>query len=101
MVGTGRRLAVAMVLVLMGGSAWAQGRPNPLVQARQAYNAEQYDEAIRLARQAREVPALSAPAAVVLARASLERYRQTAQPADLALARETLRTVSASALGPA
>src|SRR6187455_842117 len=100
MVGTMTRLASVIALLFMTGTAWAQSRQDVLGQARQAYNAQRYDEAIRLAGQARAVPALSAPAAVVLARASLERYRQTAQPPDLVTAREALRTVSASALEP-
>jgi len=100
MVGTMTRLASVIALLLMTGTARAQSRQDVLGQAREAYNAQRYDEAIRLAGQARAVPALSAPAAVVLARASLERYRQTAQPADLVTAREALRTVAASALEP-
>jgi len=100
MMGKRACAAGALAFTLMGGVAWAQGRQNLLVQARQAYNSQRYDEAIRLAGQARGVPALSAPAAVVLARACLERYRQTAQPADLVTAREAVRTVSATALEP-
>ena len=96
----------AVALVLMTGGLMAQGRtstptPTALTQARQAYNAQRYDEAIQLATQARATPALAAAASVVLARAHLERYRQTFQPPDLVAAREALRTVrSASGLEP-
>ena len=96
------RAAVCLsVFTLLPAVAAAQGKaPNVLVQARQFYNEQKYDEAIRVAGEARAIPALAAPATVVLARAYLERYRQSSQPPDMTAARDALRTVSASALEP-
>lgn len=72
--------------------------PDALVQARELYNDQQYDAAIRLAREARTVPALEPAATVVFSRALLERFRQTAQAPDLDLARNALKTVDVEAL---
>jgi len=74
--------------------------PDPLVRARQLYNDQKYDAAIQAAVEARKVPRLANSAAVVLGRAHLERYRQTAVPDDLVAAREALLQVSAPALSP-
>jgi hypothetical protein len=74
--------------------------PDPLAQARQFYNDQHYDDAIRAARDARAVPALAPAASVVFARAHLERYRQSGLAADLDAARDALKTVQASALSP-
>jgi hypothetical protein len=73
--------------------------PDALAQAREFYNAQQYDDAIRLAREARTIPAFEPAATVVFARSLLERYRQTFQAADLDLARNALKRVDAEALG--
>ena len=83
-------LSVALVLVF-GGSAAAQRAE--LAKARAAYNQQQFDEAIDAAQVARKFPATSDAATVVLARAYLERYRQRANPGDLAAARVSLGTV--------
>ncbi|MEO7192363.1 MAG: hypothetical protein ABI051_15020 [Vicinamibacterales bacterium] len=72
--------------------------PTVLSQARQAYNDQKYDDAIRLAGEARAARTQPAAATVVLARAHLERYRQSSQPDDLAAARDALKSVEASAL---
>jgi hypothetical protein len=74
--------------------------PDLLTQARHLYNQQQYDEAIRRAADAIALPALADPAAVVLARAHLERYRVTADVADLVAARDALKNVDASRLSP-
>ena len=73
--------------------------PDPLVQARDFYNNQQYDDAIRLAGAARDIPAFHAPATVVLTRAYLERYRQSAQAPDLDAAREAIKSIDAALLG--
>lgn len=64
-----------------------------LAHARAAYNAREFDEAIRAATAARKVPETADAAAIVLGRAHLERYRERADPADLSAAREVLGTV--------
>ncbi len=59
-----------------------------------------YDLAIRAADEARQEPALANAATVVLARAHLERFRQTAEEADLVSARAALKDVEAAQLSP-
>ena len=83
-------LALALVLVT-GGDAAAQRAE--LARARAAYNQQQFDEAVEAAQIARKFPATADAATVVLARAYLERYRQRANPGDLAAARVSLGTV--------
>lgn len=67
--------------------------PEALIRARQLYNDQKYDAAIAAATEARRTPEAASAAALVLARAHLERYRQTAEQADLASARDALATV--------
>ena len=88
-------LAVALVLVF-GGSVAAQRAE--LARARAAYNQQQFDEAIAAAHVAQKAPETADAATVVLARAYLERYRQRANPGDLAAARVSLGTVRVSNL---
>jgi hypothetical protein len=64
-----------------------------LAKARSAYNQQQFDDAIQAALTAQKVGATADAATVVLSRAYLERYRQRANPADLAAARAQLGTV--------
>src|SRR5262245_36158490 len=61
----------------------AQTARADLAKARTLYNQRQFDEAIAAASQARRQPDLADMAAIVLARAHLERYREHADPADL------------------
>ncbi len=83
-------LSVALVLVFCGSAAAQRAE---LAKARAAYNQLQFDEAIEAAQVARKFPTTSDAATVVLARAYLERYRQRANPGDLAAARVSLGTV--------
>lgn len=83
-------LAVALVLAF-GGPAAAQRAE--LAMARAAYNQRQFDEAISAALVAQKFSATADAATVVLGRAHLERYRQRANPEDLAAARVALGTV--------
>jgi hypothetical protein len=69
-----------------------------LAKARSLYNERQFDAAIEAAAAAQKVPAIADVAAVVLARAHLERYRERANPADLSAARVALGTVRVSNL---
>ena len=71
-----------------------------LASARELYNQGKYDEAIAAAATAREVPASANAAAVVFARAHLERYRRSAEPEDLVAARTALIQVVDAALSP-
>jgi hypothetical protein len=65
-----------------------------LARARDFYNQRQYDEAIRLADQARHTPDLADAAGVVFARAHLERYRDSRDDTDLDAARTALMAVA-------
>lgn len=90
-----RVLAIGVLSFALMAQAKA---PDGLAQAREFYNAQQYDDAIRVAHAAREIPALAPAASVVYARALLERYRQTTQTVDLDLARKALKSVEVSEL---
>jgi hypothetical protein len=89
-----------IVAVFVAGSCPAAAQPTPgdLARARTYYNQRQFDEAIDAAAAARKVPETADAAALVLARAHLERYRQRADPADLKAAREALGVIRAEAL---
>src|SRR5262249_25044892 len=71
-------------------AAGAASAADPLAEARRLYNAGQYAEAIQMAREATAVQATADAARVILARAQLERFRQSADAADLAAAKEAL-----------
>jgi len=79
-----------MILLLLSGKV---GAADPLLEARRLYNLGQYEMAERLAREASAIPAKSDAARVVLGRIQLERYRQSSDPKDLAVARESLKMV--------
>jgi hypothetical protein len=91
-------LSVALVIACCGSAA-AQQRAE-LARAREAYNGARFDEAVEAALAAQKVAGTSDAATVVLSRAYLERYRQRANPADLAGARAQLGTVRVSNLDP-
>lgn len=87
--------ALVAVLLTLSGPLEAS---DALAEARRLYNLAQYASAERAARDAmRTTPD---PARVVLGRVRLERYRQSADPADLAEARLALRTVDPRPLQP-
>jgi hypothetical protein len=88
-------LAIAALLVAHGANA---AEPASLTRARTLYNAADYDGAIAAAALARtQTPAADA-AALVEARARLERYRRNADSDDLTAARDALNTIRASTL---
>jgi hypothetical protein len=95
-------IRLALCLGLFGfptGRALGQvATPDLLEQARVAYNQERYGDAIRLATDARRQIALAVPATVVFARAHLEQFRRSNDPASLVAAREALRGVDAAKL---
>jgi hypothetical protein len=74
---------------------------DPLTTARRAYNERHYDAAISAAQEALRLPNLANPAAVVLARAHLERFRTGSDAADLAAAHKALAQVKPDLLSPA
>jgi hypothetical protein len=83
-------ILVALGLLLSAGAAQAS---DPLAEARRLYNAGQYEAAARAARDAMAVEGSAEPARVVLGRVQLEQFRKTADPQDLAAARDTFRSV--------
>ena len=87
-----RTSALSAALVLGIASSAAAQRAD-LAKARSLYNLHQLDAAIEAAAVAQKLPATADAATVVLARAHLERYRERANPDDLAAARVALGTV--------
>jgi hypothetical protein len=71
-----------------------------LSDAHRFYNAGQYEAAERAAREAIRSLATANRGRLVLGRVQLETYRQSANPEDLAAARDSLRQVDARALEP-
>lgn len=88
-------LSAALVLVAVTS---ASAQRADLARARALYNQRQFDAAIEAADAAQKVPAIADAATVLLARARLERYRERANPDDLAAARIALGTVRVSSL---
>jgi hypothetical protein len=84
----------------MASMAQAPVPEDALARAHRAYNAGQYDTAIAAAREARKQPARSNAAAVVLARALLDRYRAGSVLSDLDDARAVLGEVRPAELAP-
>jgi hypothetical protein len=89
-----------LIVGLLASLAQAPVSENPLTLAHRAYNAGQYDAAIVAARDARKLPAQSNAAAVVLARALLDRYRAGSVVSDLDDARAVLADVRPADLTP-
>ena len=86
----------AALVILLSSPAMAQRAD--LARARSLYNSRQFEAAIEAASAAQKLAATSDAAAVVLARAHLERYREHANPDDLSAARVALGTVRVSNL---
>lgn len=81
------------VVAWLAGPIVASATLADLARARTLYNERQFDAAIQAAELARQTPETADAAAVVLARAHLERYRERVDPADLAAARAALAAV--------
>ena len=92
-----KRLAFLLVVTLASIGA---GPRDALSRARQFYNCQQYDAAIGAATEARQAPDLADAAALVLARAHLERFRMSANAADLMAARDALTRIHPARLPP-
>jgi len=89
----------AAALLLAALPAPQAAAQTPLDQARELYNSGQFDEAIEVAAKLRTVPGVADAAGLIIGRARLERYRQSADRADLVAAREALRDVRPGLLG--
>lgn len=76
----------------------AQRVADPLTRARQAYNDRQFDRAILLAKEAKNTPAHVDSASLVLARATIERFRRTGDAVDVEAARSALLSVNPARL---
>lgn len=99
-----KSLLLIVVLLAQPTFAAAQGPTGPadsaLARARTLYNEERYDAAIASAVLARQATVTADSAALVLARAYLERFRRSAIAADLVAARTALAELRVSALKP-
>jgi len=95
----GGALAAVVVSLMMPAAGLAQV-PDPLAEAREFYNKDQFEQAIARAEVARRNPDLANAAAVVLARAHLEQFRLTREAASLATARDLLRAANPAILTP-
>jgi hypothetical protein len=97
----GREKHAALALLIAGlVSVSAEATRADLARARSLYNQRQFDQAIEAAATAQKTPATANAATVVLARSHLERYRERADPADLAAARTALGTIISGDLEP-
>jgi hypothetical protein len=82
------------VLVFVArATVFAADKPDPINEARELYNRRQFDAAVIAAESARKVPAVADRADLIAARAYLERFRDTAAPADLTNAHERLSRI--------
>ncbi|MEZ5319617.1 MAG: hypothetical protein R2752_19610 [Vicinamibacterales bacterium] len=93
-------LTILLVALLVSAGQATTTRPDPLAEARAHYNAGRFDEAAASAIEALALPGLGDVARVVLARAELERYRESREGGSLDAAREALKAVHADALLP-
>ena len=92
------RPAAVLVAILMASVSLDATRED-LARARTLFNERKFDQAIVAAELARKTPDTADAAAIVLARAHLERYRQVADPADLGAARAALGSANVEKLG--
>jgi hypothetical protein len=92
------RVVVLAVAALLAVHVADAAEPASLTRARTLYNAADYDGAIAAAALARTQTPGGDAAALVEARARLERFRRNADPEDLVAARDALNTIRASAL---
>jgi hypothetical protein len=93
------RVLIAVLMLGCAGSAFAE-EPPALAKARMLYNAGSFDAAIESARAATGDRQFADAAALIIARAHLERHRLSAAAEDLTAARETLRTIRRGGLSP-
>jgi hypothetical protein len=91
-------LLLAVVFALPEGARAAESPA--LARARTLYNSGDYEGAIDAASVSRREAQWADASALVIARARLERYRQTMNASELADAREALQAVKAASLTP-
>ncbi len=92
-------VVVALILTSAGSPVWAN-EPPALAKARTLYNAGDFEGAIDAASMARKDAEWGDAAALVVARAHLEQYRERADAEDLAAARAALGAVRVAVLTP-
>jgi hypothetical protein len=90
-------LGTIAVFLLCPALAFAQ---SDLERARALYNAGQFDEAIAASTAAKVKPSAAPSAALIAARARLERFRQKHDPEDLGAARADLISLNPRNLAP-
>jgi hypothetical protein len=96
-----RSIAVLMLLCALAATGIAQAaEPPALAKARALYNEGNYEGAIDAASVSRRQNGWADASALVIGRSHIERYRQRADPKDLAAAREALMTVRLATLAP-
>lgn len=88
-----RRRLLSGLLVLVCHPWVASAADDPLARARQLYNERRFELAAQAAEEAR-APGRGDSVDLIVARASLERYRESASDADLTSARERLRRLN-------
>jgi hypothetical protein len=92
-------IVIALLLTGLGSEASAD-EPPALAKARALYNAGDFEGAVDAASMVRKDAEWADAAALVVARAHLEQYRQRADAEDLAAARAALGAVRAAVLTP-
>lgn len=90
-----RAVLVPILLLVAAAPAAASDRAGD---ARRYYNQALYELAIKAANEARDAGVSADEAGIIIARAHLERFRQTRDAKNLTAAREALRAVDASRL---
>jgi len=88
----GAGIRAAALALLAAATMAAAPRPDLLATARRLYNERNYDQALELAKQASAAPATAASARLIMARARLERYRQSQIARELDEARADFRS---------
>ena len=93
------RALSAFALIAVAAIA-AAPKADLLADARRFYNQGKYDEALETARRAASTPGTASSARLIMGRARLERFRQTATGDELEEARADFRAVDPRALEP-
>jgi len=93
-----RRLLLTAWMCAVAVAPAVAAEPPPLAKARALYNAGDYQGAIDAAAMARALPQSADAAALVMARAYIERHRQSEGAEDLAAAREAIGAVHPASL---
>jgi hypothetical protein len=95
-----RKAALSIAALLLSAVAATAAESPALVKARGLFNAANYEGAIDAAAVARKEPMWTDAADLIVARARLERYRQSGSSMELAEARSVLRGVKSASLNP-